>query len=288
MVVSICCLTYNHSPYIGQCIEGFLMQKCNFNFEVLIHDDASTDGTSEIIQKYQEKFPKIIKPIVQTENQWSNGKRLNIRFNFPRAQGKYIALCEGDDYWTDPLKLQRQVDFMEENEDYAVVGHNRHILKEGQLTESISKTWVFTQCMLFRKECLSNDFFEYIRGVYNGDTFLYYYLCMKGKPEVLDFFGAVYRITTTGVYTSIKDDSEKFIKALSTYKQLYQLSKVTSYRYSKKVHKEVKKQLTSTLFLLVEAFKKKKDYFKVIRFSFLLVRYGDIKDIKKLLILYLK
>src|SRR5690625_3999133 len=100
-IVSISCITYNQSSYIRQCLDGFLMQKCNFKFEVLIHDDASTDNTADIIKEYQAKYPDIIKPIYQAENQYSKGVRgINIRFNFPRAQGKYIALCEGDDYWT--------------------------------------------------------------------------------------------------------------------------------------------------------------------------------------------
>src|SRR5690606_11316563 len=128
-LVSISCITYNHAPYIRECLDGFMMQKCDFDFEVLIHDDASTDGTQEIIKEYQEKYPEIIKPIFQTENQYSKGIRgMNIQFNFPRAQGKYIALCEGDDYWTDPLKLQKQLDFLEANPEYVLSCHNYKIL----------------------------------------------------------------------------------------------------------------------------------------------------------------
>ena len=96
-----------------QCLDGFMMQQTNFAFEVLIHDDASTDGTTEIIKEYEAKYPEIIKPIYEEENQWVKGRRGSAVFNFPRAKGKYIAMCEGDDYWTDPLKLQKQVDFLE-------------------------------------------------------------------------------------------------------------------------------------------------------------------------------
>jgi glycosyltransferase involved in cell wall biosynthesis len=93
-------------------LDGFLSQKTNFPFEIVIHDDCSTDGTREIIEEYSQKFPDIIFPMFQHENQYSKGIRgMMARFNFPRCRGKYIALCEGDDYWTDPYKLQKQLGF---------------------------------------------------------------------------------------------------------------------------------------------------------------------------------
>ena len=121
-LVSICCITFNHEKYIDQTLEGFLMQKTNFSFEILIHDDASTDATADIIREYEAKYPNIIKPIYQTENQFSKGIRSMYGvFNFPRATGKYIAMCEGDDYWIDENKLQSQADFLEQNEDYGLI-----------------------------------------------------------------------------------------------------------------------------------------------------------------------
>lgn len=120
-LVSICCITYNHAPYIRQCLDGFVMQKTNFTFEVLVHDDASTDDTADIIREYEARYPGIIKPIYQTENQYSQGVNVNRTYNYPRAHGKYIALCEGDDYWIDPLKLQKQVDMLEANENVMMV-----------------------------------------------------------------------------------------------------------------------------------------------------------------------
>lgn len=123
-LVSINCLTYNHIQYIRQCLDGFLMQKTDFKFEVLVHDDASTDGTADIIREYEAKYPDIIKPIYQTENQYKKGRGLCIGYDLQikRARGKYIADCEGDDFWTDPLKLQKQVDFLEANPDYGFIG----------------------------------------------------------------------------------------------------------------------------------------------------------------------
>ncbi|MFA7493823.1 MAG: glycosyltransferase, partial [Proteiniphilum sp.] len=113
-------------------LEGFLMQKTDFKYEILIHDDASTDGTTEIIKKYETKFPDIMKPLYEDENQWIKGRRGSTVFNYPRAKGKYIALCEGDDYWIDPLKLQKQVDFLEQYPEYGLVFTDFNVQREKQ------------------------------------------------------------------------------------------------------------------------------------------------------------
>lgn len=115
LMVTIRCLAYNHEPYIRQCLEGFVMQKTNFRFEAIVHDDASTDGTAAIIKEYAEKYPEIIKPIFETENLYSKHNGSLNRVMQENTRGKYVAFCEGDDYWTDPLKLQKQVDALENN-----------------------------------------------------------------------------------------------------------------------------------------------------------------------------
>lgn len=121
ILVSIRCLVYNHESYLCQCLEGFVMQKTNFRFEAIVHDDASTDGSATIIREYAEKYPDIIKPIYETENQYSKHDGSLGRIMNAACKGKYIAFCEGDDYWIDPLKLQKQVDFLEENLDHGMV-----------------------------------------------------------------------------------------------------------------------------------------------------------------------
>lgn len=129
VMVSICCITYNHEKYISQAIESFLSQKTNFEFEILIHDDASTDKTAEKIKYYADKHPNIVKPILQTENQYSKGiSSINEKYNYSRAKGKYIALCEGDDFWISEHKLQQQVDYMESHADCTLCFHNAIIV----------------------------------------------------------------------------------------------------------------------------------------------------------------
>ena len=123
IMVSICCLVYNHEKYLRQCLDGFVKQKTNFKFEALIHDDASTDNSQNIIREYEKKYPEIIKPIYQTENQYSKRAGVTWKIQFPRAKGKYIAMCEGDDFWTDEFKLQKQFDALEQNKDCVFCSH---------------------------------------------------------------------------------------------------------------------------------------------------------------------
>lgn len=123
-VVSICCITYNHEKYIIDALDGVINQETSFPFELLIHDDASTDNTAKLIKDYAKNYPKIVKPIFQTENQYSKGLKMNQSFNFPRAKGRYIALCEGDDYWVDVKKLQKQYDILEKYKKINLVVHD--------------------------------------------------------------------------------------------------------------------------------------------------------------------
>lgn len=120
VMVSIRCITYNHAPYIRQCLEGFVMQKTNFRFQAIVHDDASTDGTTDIVREYAEKYPDIIIPMYEKENRWSKHDGSLLTVMLPYLKGKYIAECEGDDYWTDPLKLQKQYDALETHPDCTI------------------------------------------------------------------------------------------------------------------------------------------------------------------------
>ena len=136
-MVSICCLTYNHAPYVRKCLDGFLMQQVDFPIEIIIHDDASADGTQNILREYQKKYPDLFHLILQTENQYSKGKQVAMEFLFPKVKGKYIAFCEGDDYWTDSHKLQKQVDFLEAHPDHSLCCHatKQYIQRTGELSK---------------------------------------------------------------------------------------------------------------------------------------------------------
>lgn len=123
IMVSVYCLAYNHEKYIRDTLNGFVSQVTNFKYEVFVHDDASTDKTASIIREYANKYPDIIKPIFQTENQYSKGVRIFRTYIYPRISGKYVAVCEGDDYWCCTNKLQKQVDILEADKSLSACVH---------------------------------------------------------------------------------------------------------------------------------------------------------------------
>jgi glycosyltransferase involved in cell wall biosynthesis len=234
--VSICCLAYNHEPYIRQCLDGFVMQKCNFTYEVLIHDDASKDNTVSIIREYEVKYPDIIKPIYQTVNQHSKGVKPTFAFNFPRAQGKYIAICEGDDYWTDPYKLQKQVDFLDANPKFSICWTKFHTLSEVNSTTVLeAPDWIdsvpsdinfnidlnniftpyctYTLTCLFRRDSFNLDFFK--NKKFTKDNTLYALCLTQGQGVLLNFYGAVYRMHQGGIYSSASIFKQKYFSYLN-------------------------------------------------------------------------
>lgn len=195
-LVSICCVAYNHEPYIGQCLEGFVIQETNFPFEVLVHDDASTDGTADIIREYERTYPDIFKCYYQSENQFLKQNVL-VKILFANARGKYRALCEGDDYWIDPEKLQRQVDLLETRPEYAFVYHkvNTELMSletrdysypeiEGDtltIEEAVIKHYIPTTSLLFRTSMLNlEDWFAAKNSLISGDIVMSISLLMQG------------------------------------------------------------------------------------------------------------
>lgn len=241
-LVSICCITYNHAPFIRQSLDGMLMQQ-GVDFEILIHDDCSTDGTTEIIREYAEKYPDIIKPLYERENQYSKGNAGCMDdFNIKRAQGKYLAFCEGDDYWVDPLKLQKQVDFMETHSECSATVHRYQKYYRAQdrcekdlcdrffvnndldyvelSLQDFYASWV-TQflTLVCRRDCYDMD--EMATYKHCCDSMQIYNLFLKGRVYLMSFVGGVYNISGEGTYTELTQIG-KLRHSLSVYKEIAQ------------------------------------------------------------------
>lgn len=179
-LVTIQCMAYNHEPYIRQCLAGFVMQRTNFRFEAIVHDDASTDGTAAIIKEFAEKYPEIIKPIFEKENLYSKGDGSILQVMEENSCGKYVAICEGDDYWIDPLKLQKQVDFLEQNLHFSLVYTDYIVENEkgerllvrkpdfisGKCTERLlqGENPIATLTVMYRQEYMT-DYIEFLRNI---------------------------------------------------------------------------------------------------------------------------
>lgn len=210
VMVTVRCLAYNHEPYIRQCLEGFVMQKTDFDFEVIVHDDASTDGTAAIIREYAEKYPNIIKPFFETENQYSKHNGVIGKIMRENTHGKYIALCEGDDYWIDPLKLQKQVDFLESHPDYGLIYTQAKVLqgkKYVQIVGSEVKDFrdlllggnripTLTTCFVreLQKEYIYQVVEKWHKAWKMGDYPLWLFLSHRTKIKYLEDVTSVYRM----------------------------------------------------------------------------------------------
>jgi glycosyltransferase involved in cell wall biosynthesis len=225
-IISIICTAYNQENYIKDALEGFVNQKTNFPFEIIVHDDASTDKTASLIKEYEIKYPNLFVAVYQIENQYSKKNGDVGKIVFGLARGKYIALCEGDDYWTDPLKLQKQVDFLEANPDYVLCFHQVNILKiNGEIVDDfITKVpenyetietlarlgnYIHTPSVVFRNT-IKEFPFEFSQSPI-GDYFLYMLLAEHGKLKYLEKNMAVYR-EGVGVWS----DKSAYFRNLNT------------------------------------------------------------------------
>lgn len=226
ITVSIVCNVYNHEKYLRDALEGFVTQKTDFPFEVLVHDDASPDSSADIIREYEAKYPDIIKPIYQTENQYSQKIPINTTYQIPRIRGKYVAVCEGDDYWTDPLKLQKQVDFLESHPEYTLcacstVWHNLKtgILEDrGHLEEDIdvsleelisgTQSHFFQYASIMVKKEIFTDRPDWMRLFPIGDYPLTIHAALKGKVRMLADVMTVYRYYAANSWT-VRMDNDK-------------------------------------------------------------------------------
>ena len=236
-IVTVVCNTYNHEKYVRRALEGFLIQETSFPFEVIVQDDASTDCTADIIREYEEKYSRIIRPIYEKENLYSKHDGSWTRSILPYLTGKYVAYCEGDDYWTDPHKLQSQVDIMEKHPEYTICFNRvqfvnedespchytappKGMLREGTITlkrfirENFRNGyWVFqTSSFLLRndvKKWYDNNLQEMF-DIFPCDDLVIVLAClMKGKGYYLDRTCGCYRKTLTGATRSTEKEALK-------------------------------------------------------------------------------
>ena len=256
--VSVICTAFNHYNYIAKALEGFIIQKTNFPFAVFVHNDASIDKTAEIIMKYANKYPDIIKPIIETENQHSQGIKIKNIIE-PYVHGKYIALCEGDDCWIDPYKLQKQYDFLENHPDYSLcatgaiwhdiekkIDKKQFIIKKDIdiPVESIiaeKKGRIFpTVSIMTKKEIYYNNPSWKI-GVPIGDTPLFIDAGLHGKIRMLKDVTCVYNYGTSGSWTKRVNQTEAYFEFCRKFENMFiQLDTFTKRKYKKAVQYRLK------------------------------------------------
>lgn len=228
IIVSIICITYNQDKYIEDTLQGFLMQKTFFPFEIIVHDDASTDGTAEIIKEYEEKYPELIKPIYQIENQFSKNIPIGKKYLYPILKGKYLARCEGDDYWCDEYKLQKQVNFLESNPDYALCYHPAKMIYVDEehkpviigkskkanpqpYYELLKGNNIPANSVMYRTEYLKQELADYPNDIYPPDWFNHISVAGHGKIGYLPDVMYVYRWNSQGISHTTSDNPEKEI-----------------------------------------------------------------------------
>lgn len=275
-VVSICCITYNHEPYIEDALEGFLIQETDFPFEILIHDDASTDRTADIIREYEAKYPRLIKPIYQTENQYSQGKRASVIL-LPNAKGEFIALCEGDDYWVAPEKLQTQVGLMRQHPEINISFHPAYkvdgfeLKKDEIFSNHYKEIKIFspeevilgdggfmpTPSLIVKSTVLKTlpDWFKYAPV---GDFFIQIHASNFHGALFFPSLNSAYRINTGG-WTCLSNNKKSRVDYLKKMHKVFEeMKKEDSFAYAGEVDDFFKKKLSSILsnynFNIIEKF----------------------------------
>lgn len=272
-MVSVCLITYKHELYIKQAIESILMQKVDFAWEIIIADDCSPDRTREIIIKYQQQHPQLIRTVLQHKNV---GPGKNFIDLVSAAQGKYIAYLEGDDYWTDEYKLQKQFDFMQSHPGFSLCYHkikweftyqysqivdsesNIDDPPESTIYDVLKKEWFIRSCSMFYKNFkLPSGFKDLIVGDYP----LHVLLAAKGKIGFLNECMATYRINNHGVSETTflaKDESVIRNNIKKQIDMLKYLNRETGFKYKRQINSKI---IDETSRLLVFTFKKNKKTF---------------------------
>lgn len=260
IMVSILCMTYNHKDYIEKTLDGFIRQKCSFDYEILVHDDASTDNTQEILKKYEMLYPNKIKVVYQKENQYSKGIIGN-QILMQMSKGKYIALCEGDDYWNDSNKLERQINFLEQHKDYSACVHAGYYAYEDGIIKrkmfrafhndcdvsqsAILENWLFpTASIVYRQSCRVQYDLGYGSNLPCGDFPLMVYLSDKGKIYYFDIPMCVYRtMSKSSISRLVSNNPEKLKIQDEKYKvMLSNIDSAQNYRNHNSINRNLIKR----------------------------------------------
>lgn len=252
-LVSIVCITYNHAPYIRQAIENMVNQETDFDFEIIVHDDCSTDGTTDVVREFAEKYPDIIKPIIREKNIYSQGKNI-LQPLYELAQGEYIASCEGDDYWCDNTKLQKQVDYMRNNPECSLVIHNGYLIDEETAEKSLinpynkdkilsgeevivkMKAIPPTASMLFKRSYITT-MPEFFLNAGVGDQTKRMYLMLKGHVYYMNDAMCVYRFNVPGSFTErVKKNEDQRKRSFDKMIKFFQnYDEYTNQKYHKAI-----------------------------------------------------
>lgn len=274
--VSVCMVTYNQKKYIAQAIESVLMQKTNFKFQLLIGDDASTDGTTEIVREYAEKYPDIIKPIFHEKNE---GPFNNSRSLYCAAKTEFVAILDGDDYWTDEHKLQDQIDFLDTNKSFNICCSLTEIIFPNDLSKPIifpsekklnKKIWTFedlgkdempfhTSSVVYRWRFYKEDITPYFsKPICPGDRMLV--LLHTEKNGYLGFINKVYSVyrSCIGISTEIFFDELRVFERYSFLILDYynEIRRIFNYRLDPIVYQKKKEDC----FKILKAFEKISDF----------------------------
>ena len=258
--VSVCIPTYNHEKYIRQTLNGALMQQTDFEIEIVIGDDASTDNNQQLIQEYVNKYPTIFRAFLHKENQGPKeprefGGRNNVLQLLKACKGNYVALCEGDDYWTDSLKLQKQVNFMEANPDYAICHHNMQVIYEdgspehffngenqkvkSSIIDILEDRWfIATAATLYRNIFREKDFVEWHSRAAAGDWALVIQLAATGKIHYLPETMGVYRKHRGGLSNVQSSTNLYFLK--NRQQMFSDVNKWLDFRYDSTIQQTLK------------------------------------------------
>ncbi|QNL20590.1 glycosyltransferase family 2 protein [Hyphobacterium sp. CCMP332] len=309
-LLSICTVAYNHENYINDCLKGLLNQKTNFKYEILVHDDASTDSTQSIIKECESKNRGKIRAIYQSDNQWIR-KNINplSQFLIPKAKGKYLALCEGDDFWIDDNKLQKQVDFLESNPDFNICGHVTGVIIEDNIEYNSEKRpnskyvgrklyqkdivkmmtkvgpTFHTSSFVFRKSALTDK--NLISKSTVGDYVILLNMTNYGFAYVLPDEMSVYRKTIQGF--SHKNENDSFKHSRNKVKFFSSMNQYTSGKYKELFNPRIVSGYKGLMRYYIE----KKNWFKSFYYFLQLIRidrsqmrlyyelkglFGDSKD----------